>query len=77
MVILLCETQLAVVRSLVEEDCLIITAKAALGIFDPKTVRHCSLCLVDGWIVSDTTGFLQTCGVTQILTMKGIHWLGD
>jgi hypothetical protein len=72
-VVLTSETQLAFVQSLVEEGCLIVTAKKAREILDPNTVGHSSLCLVDGRVASDTARFLQTCGVTRILGTKGIR----
>jgi hypothetical protein len=72
-VVLTSETQLAFVQTLVEEDCLIVTAKKAREILDPNTVGHRSLCLVDGRVASDTARFLQTCGVTRILGTKGIR----
>jgi hypothetical protein len=70
-VVLSNNTHLAFVRSLVEQNCLIITAAEALKILDPDTVGHCSLCLVEGRVPSHTARHLQTCGVTRILGTKG------
>jgi hypothetical protein len=62
-VVLSSDTHLAFVKSLVEEDCLIVSTEAALSALDPSTVGQCSLCLVDGRVASDSARFLQTCGV--------------
>jgi hypothetical protein len=62
------------VKSLVEEDCLIVTETKAQEILAPHTLNNSSLCLVNGQVASDTACFLERCGITRILGTKGIWW---
>jgi hypothetical protein len=86
-VVLSGETRLTLVKSLVEEDCLIVTETKAREILGPHTLNNSSLCLVDGRVTSDTARFLERCGITRIIGTKGIRrkipgwshatWTGD
>ncbi len=66
-VVLSSDAQLCLVKSLVAADCLILTTAEARTVLTPALSGGCSLCLVDGRIVADTTRLLQSCGVTRIL----------
>jgi hypothetical protein len=67
------ELHLSLIQSLVEEDCLVITAAHALSVLTPDTTGGCSLCLVDGRVLPTTARLLQSCGVTRILGTRGIR----
>jgi hypothetical protein len=78
-VILSSSTQTSLVKSLVEETCLIVTAEDAWSVLTPATTGECSLCLVDGRVGAASARLLETCGITRILGTRGLrrsipHW---
>jgi hypothetical protein len=78
-VILSSSTQISLVKSLVEKNCLIVTTEDAGSVLTPPTTGECSLCLVDGRLGAASARLLETCGITRILGTRGLqrsipHW---